>query len=146
MREAVQYVHQGQNLGLSGSESLRQYRAGGGTIRTQDWFQLQRNAAVAEGYSEYIPRLRQEMTIPKAWGEVEDLGYAQKYIMKYELDVVDAFGKVHSGVKRYVESDESLTMSEWSNELALTLYEDKTIAGMSSYTVHDVSYTIRQSG
>ena len=42
MMNAWQYAIKSVGEGLSGAEGLRQFRAGGGSIRTQDWYRLTR--------------------------------------------------------------------------------------------------------
>lgn len=144
MHEAYPYVHMYLERGLSGAEALREYRAGGGSIRTQDWYTLARELSVSKEYSGYIPRLAPWSTIPSSWASYEPLNYNREYVLKVKVTATDAFGNVWPDLHRYIESDRALTKREWWDAIRDALETDRTIPDITSFEILDTEYVRRK--
>lgn len=89
MRSAFGYVIQAVDEELSGVESLTMYRAGGGTIRTQDWYTLRRAAVGSIEAADYIGAMRGDAIVPDMARATVDQNFSMKYKTTGEFFTVD---------------------------------------------------------
>jgi hypothetical protein len=142
-KEALPYVYMYLERGMTGAEALKQYRAGGGHIRTQDWYAVAREVATAHDFSGYIPRLVPWSTIPKAWASEEDVEYSKQYVLKVKVTATDIYGNVYPDLYRYIESDTELTKREWFDKIKDALATDPTLPDLTDYELQEAIYVKR---
>lgn len=122
MREAWTYVLSSVSRGLSGAEGLRQYRAGGGAIRTQDWYTLRRTAQAAFQEAEAISVRPRGLPVPPEAFTETDWDYRQNFVSIIEVVGRDRVTGARVTRTITVESDELLTLEEWA-EAGLDIME-----------------------
>jgi len=144
MRQAYVYVRQGYQLELSGAETLRQYRAGGGAIRTQDFYALRRGVVDAAINAEMIQRLPGDMSPPPDWLPEVDFDFQRKYVMRVKANVMDMGGIVLTDVWRTIESDVNLSIDEWLGEYDDYIVDDPTIPNPVQWDVTDFYFELRK--
>jgi len=145
MRQAYVFVRQSHALELSGAEALRQFRAGGGHIRTQDWYTLRRGAEDAATSAEIIKRLPGDMSPPLDWLPEVDFAFQRKYVMRVKANVMDAGGIVLTDVWRTIESDVNLSIDEWMDEYDDYIVDDPTIPNPTQWDVTDFYFELRST-
>ena len=79
MRRAFGYAIQAVDEELSGAESLRMYRDGGGSIRTQDWYTLRRAAIGSIEAADYIGAMHKDAIVPDMARSTIDRNFSAKY-------------------------------------------------------------------
>ena len=142
-RMAWSYVRTGVDSDLSATSALREYRAGGGTIRTSDWYDLWNKAESAGGEWEKISMLTPEDTIPESMFEPTGIKFEQKYVMNVNITGRTVQGETITEMYRYVESDERLTKKEWFAKVDEFLQRYKGVRDFVSYHVTDVAFYTR---
>jgi non-ribosomal peptide synthetase component F len=118
MRQAWGSVQQAVAEDLTGAESLRQYRAGGGSIRTQDWYQLTRLATEALEAPYRASLLPSEMVIPESAFVPVDQDFSAKLKFKQEIYYTDPKTGERARKVVSVMSDEALPLELWQEEIA----------------------------
>jgi len=143
MLGAWNYAREAVERGMSGNASLKEFRAGGGHVRTQDWYTLYRGAEDAGYQAEIAARLPQTYTVPGgAFWEV-DVKYTSKYQMHYGANTVTDEGEVITDIWRTVQSDIPLTMTEWRALAVKNLRLDKSIPGIQEVEITGIDWTKR---
>jgi len=123
MRQAWEFALSTIERGLSGAAGLREYREGGGRIRTQSWYELVRLARRAYEMPEVLPRLPPEIPLPASAFTEVDYDYHRKYLVVAEWKGIHPeTGEVVSGLVG-VESDILLTLEEWESALEERAFE-----------------------
>lgn len=117
MRQTWGYVLSGIEGGLSGAENLRQYRAGGGAIRTQDFYSLRRSATEAYGTQDRAAGLPADMPIPGVAHTGVDWDYGKEYVVVAEMKGTDPVTGDHVTREITSMSDETHTLSEWEGAI-----------------------------
>jgi len=117
MRQTWGYVLSGIESGLSGAESLLQYRAGGGHIRTQDFYNLRRSGIEAYGTQERVAGLPGEMPIPGVAHTDIDWDYGKEYVCVAEMKGTDPVTGDHVTREITSLSSETHTLSEWEGAI-----------------------------
>lgn len=143
MIQAQQYVRSAVATPLSGAEGLRQYREGGGAIRTQDWYSVWRETASAFELRETISTLPEEYTIPQSWMEPTGMRFRERFIYQAEVITVDAEGGRLSGEWYTVESAQPLTITEWQADLESIILMGDTRPGVVEYEITDTAFLVR---
>lgn len=113
MRRAWGYVLKSVVDELSGAESLRQYRAGGGSVRTQDWYTLRRVGAEADALAEQYRGWPEAMLLPDVAYTTVDLDYHDRYVVKGEISGYDVISGKYTTRIVSATSNERRTMVEW---------------------------------
>jgi len=135
MIDAWQYALSSVDRGMTATAGLTDYRSGGGTIRTQDWYSLAGLARETYAQGDLVTGIPFETPIPsQAYTEVE-YDYGQKYVTTADVSYIDAAsGQV---VKRgvTVESDELRTWNEIEAEIAEVVAGYGVLGGQSAVTV-----------
>jgi len=95
MLGAWQYAVATIERGYTATFGLEDFRSGGGSIRTQDWYYLAGQARDSQARGDLVAGLPFETPIPgQAYTEVE-IDYGQKYVAVADLRYVDvATGEV----------------------------------------------------
>ena len=95
MLGAWQYAVSTIERGYTATFGLEDFRSGGGSIRTQDWYYLTGQARESQASGDLVQGLPFETPIPgQAYTEVE-IDYGQKYVAVADLRYVDvATGEV----------------------------------------------------
>ena len=89
MRKAFGYAIQSIDEALSGAESLRMYRDGGGSIRTQDWYTLRRAAVGSIEAADYIGAMHKDAIVPDMARTTIDHKFKGRYKTVGEFFQVD---------------------------------------------------------
>jgi len=101
---------------LSGAESLKMYRDGGGSIRTQDWYTLMRSSYQAVEAADSIGMMRSDAPIPEMAYTTVDQAFSGKYKVKEEFFEYDPITGERERKVVGALSDETLSLDEWRNE------------------------------
>jgi len=118
MRGAFSYVIQAVDEELSGVESLTMYRAGGGSIRTQDWYTLRRAAVGSIEAADYIGAMRGDAIVPDMARATIDQDFSMKYKTVGEFYTTDAITGKREREVVSVMSNEVQPLSEELNALS----------------------------
>jgi len=94
------------------------YRGGGGSIRTQDWYRLTRNAAKSIEGADAIGAMRGDALVPDMAHTTVDLSFSTKYKVKEEFYSTDAVTGKRVRKVVSVLSDEPLPLEQWRQETA----------------------------
>lgn len=112
-RRAFSYARMGEKEGLSIAATLRGYRAGGGAIRTRDFYDVSRYAKQISDWSDTIETLPDDYDIREEMHTVVDWDFRERYVLQME---VGGYSKeLGMYVRKFVtvESDKLLTRKEW---------------------------------
>ncbi len=123
-RQAWDYVKAAEGSGLNQSEALREYRAGGGAIRTSDWGMLWHRYDEGAAQWDRLYQFRSNDTVPESLFNPVNINYAEKYVMTFKATVRDENGNLVHDVYRQVESNERLTLAQWQSAATEALLED----------------------
>lgn len=113
MRVAHSFVQRGVSEGLTATEGLRQFRAGGGAIRDSSWFRLFREDFAHRGVRENVLRIPETYTVPETMFEPKPFDFRGKYVMQMEVSGYST--ELEQRITKWVtvESDHLLTKHEW---------------------------------
>jgi len=81
MVKAWQYAVSSVERGMTATDGYLDYEAGGGKIRTKDWYYLTREAKGAASRGEIVADLPFEQPIPSSAYTTVDMDYGQKYVV-----------------------------------------------------------------
>ena len=142
-RMAWGYVRAGVDSDLTATGALREYRSGGGAIRTQDWYDLWNKAESAGDAWDTLAYQTPTDTIPESMFEQTDIQVEQKYVMNVNLTGTTVQGETITEMYRYVESDERLTKKEWFAKVDEFLQRYAGVRDFKVYHVTDVAFYTR---
>jgi hypothetical protein len=142
-RMAWGYVRAGVDSDLSATGALREYRSGGGAIRTQDWYDLWNKAEAAGDAWDKVSYLTPSDSVPESMFEMTDIKFEQKYVMNVNLTGITVQGETITEMYRYVESDERLTKQEWFAKVDQFLQKYAGVRDFKVYHVTDVAFYTR---
>jgi hypothetical protein len=137
---AWEYVNAAQRYGLRSSEALDAYKAGGGEIRRQWWFDLWHKAESASEEWGKIRYLSPSDTVPESMHDRVDINFSRKYVLNFSASATNAEGQRVPELYRYVESDRRLTWGEWQNAITQTLQSDPSFRGIVKYMLRDLKF------
>jgi len=120
MRQAWSYVVSAVDRDMSPTSALREYRAGGGAIRTQDWYWEYNVAKEAASTFEAIERLPLSFPIPDIAFTTVDMKWARKYNVVADVSWVDAATGETVRQAITVQSDEVIPLEEWDRDIQET--------------------------
>lgn len=109
-RQAWSYVKEGAESGLNATEALKEYRAGGGSIRNDSWYELYRDYKAGGERWDTVGYMQPGDHIPESMYVITDLNYQQKYIANVGVHYVDGNG-VAGTQYITIESNERHTVS-----------------------------------
>ena len=103
---AWDYAQSAIGRGLTATEGLREYRAGGGAIRNESWYDLTRLAVETRDIGDRVAGQQIEPPIPGSAYSVVGDDYGHKYVVVADVSYIDA--ATEKPVTRIitVESDE----------------------------------------
>ncbi len=112
-KRAFGYIQKGVADGLSASDGLRQYRAGGGAIRDSSWFSLYKQTTNLEGWKKTVKALPTTYMVRENMHLETDWDWREEYIM--QMKVSGYSEEIGQRITKYitVESDKLLTKQEW---------------------------------
>jgi len=120
MRTAWGYVFESIVDELSGAESLLQYRAGGGSVRTQDWYYLRRTAGDVYAKSRSAEGWESTLTLPESVYTETNLDMAMPYKATAEATYIDPVSGLRKHRSVSVLDTESKSFEEWEEHLRIT--------------------------
>ncbi len=123
-RAAWSFVEYGHSENMNQTEALREYRAGGGSIRTQDWGQLWN--IYGEGYDQWssVIGLYGDDLIPAEAFTQVDINFRDRYTYRFKATYKDEYGQIQSGVYRQFSSDRRLSVTQVNQNAAEAYYGD----------------------
>jgi len=123
-KQAWGYVESGINRGMGQVEALREYRSGGGKIRTQAWGELWHRYGEAGEEWGKLYQLKGVDIVPESMFERVNIRYQEKYVMTFSVDIKTKSGDIKHGIQRQVESSKRLSVSQWIEAAKQAMYED----------------------
>jgi len=111
-KRAWWFAQSAQERGLSARAALREYRAGGGHIGTDYWFQLYRGVRWVESGSESIMDLPEFYKIPETFMLDVPFRYRQEYVYTAHIYGIDPETGLPAERHVTVESDNPLNRIE----------------------------------
>lgn len=142
-RMAWGYVRAGVDADLTATGALREYRSGGGAIRTQDWYDLWNKAEAAGDAWDKVSYLSPTDSVPESMFEPTDIQFEQRYVVNVNITGNTLQGETVTEMYRYIESDERLTWGEWLQKVDEFLQKYKGIRDFASYHITDVAFYTR---
>lgn len=109
---AWDWIRASVDEGLTATESLRQYREAGFSIRTQDWY---REFSSIRDYAdtwETLNTFRQTETIPQRFWANAPRNFEQQYVAEVEVAIRNNETGELSRTFRYIESDYRMSQDE----------------------------------
>lgn len=136
---AFPLIESGVSRGLSATEALSQYRAGGGKIRDAYWYSLYKQTFEQQGIREKVTEIPITYTVPEQMFDPRDWDLTGKYAMQMKVTgkLVETGERITKWVT--VESDELLTKAEWRDYAQDALFDtigspDMEIDGFLEYS------------
>ncbi len=123
-KRAWGFVESGVNRGMTQEQALQEYRSGGGKIRTQSWGELWHRYGEAGEQWSNLYQLKGTDVVPESMFEKVNIGYQEKYVMTFSVDIKTIGGEIKHGINRQVESSKRLTVSQWIEAAKEAMYED----------------------
>jgi len=120
---AYPYIQKGVADGLTATAALKQFRAGGGSIRDAYWYALFREDFAQSGVRENILEIPMTYTIPDTMFQSVDYDYREKYVM--QMKVRGYSQELDRTVTRWItaENDTMITKREWTYLAAQAIYD-----------------------
>ena len=117
LKYAWQWAASSIQHGLSGAEALRQYRAGGGTIRTEWWYESLRTIQGAIEAGGRMVNIPSPLPVPAVVFETSPFQTREKFFIHAQVSGIDTI--IDERTTRWVtaESDLEMTNSDWENAL-----------------------------
>lgn len=135
-RRAWNYVQSGYNRGLGEVQALKEYRSGGGKIRTSSWVELwNRNSESADKWTG-LYMLKDSDTVPTSFYEPTGVNYRNKYALNVKLNVRQEDGSILHDIYRTLSTNSRLTLGEWKSAINEAMKEDP-----SSYSTEVLQIT-----
>lgn len=145
-REAWSYVKGAANSGLRQVEALREYREGGGSIRTSSWGELWDRYQSGAAEWDRLYQFNNEDTIPRSMFSEVNIQYADRYTMTFKTTVRNIDGEITHDIYRQVSSDRLLTMGQWQQAAVETMYDDPSVPTMEVLEIGEVEFYERVEG
>jgi hypothetical protein len=84
-RIAFPFIQKAVSEGLTATAAINEYRAGGGAIRSQDWYSLFRQEFAQTGVRENIKEIPYTYTIPETMFDPRDWDTRGKYVVQMRV-------------------------------------------------------------
>ncbi len=139
-KQAWSYIESGMNRGLTQTEALREYRVGGGKIRTQSWGELWHRAS--EGQEEWgkLYQLKSSDVVPESMYTKVDIAFQEKYVMTFQIDIRTDYDEIKHNIIRQVESSHRLTVEQWISAAKEAMYDDPSDPTSSVIGVRELEF------
>lgn len=109
---AYEYIESAVSQGIASTAALNQYRAGGGAIRTQDWYvAFSRLSTSAQAWGD-VNYLQGEDTLPESIFAASPNKYANNYVASFAASIKDKFTGKNVKIFRQIGFDTRLTKGE----------------------------------
>jgi len=142
-KEAWSYARSAAGQETTATGALREYRAGGGSIRSQDWYSVYRTAEESIYVGKFAEKLPDSYTIPANLVPLVDVRYQERYQAHVTVSTMDAQGRIYHDVSRIVQSNKSLTMGEWKQAITDSIQADRSIPSLIEVEITDIQFTER---
>lgn len=125
-KTAFGYAQQAVTIGLNQTVALREYRSGGGQIRTEAWSDVYRTAFQAAGWREDVRSTPLHWGIPEAMFTPADVDWSTKYVFRAEIEYYDL--DTERWESKWVSAgfDELPTHAEWRADALRRMDEEET--------------------
>lgn len=139
-KQAWSFVEYAQGEGYNQTEALRQYRAGGGHIRTADWGQLWNVYDTGyDQWSEVYGLAGNDLVPADAFTDV-DINYRDRYTYRFRGTIKDEYGNIQTGIYRQFSSDRRLTVTEVNQRAAEEYYGDPSTPAQEVYEINEFEF------
>jgi hypothetical protein len=122
--QAWSFIQSGLTDELNQSEALREYRAGGGAIRTSSWGELWHRAEDAFTAWNTLYQFNSTDTIPQSMFLDTNINFRGEYTYNVTLDVRNLDGSITNEISRYISSDRLITVQELYNGIDEAMSDD----------------------
>lgn len=139
-RFAWEFVKAAYNDDYNMSAALREFRSGGGHIRTGDWSELWHRYTDAAATWERLYQFGDQDVVPESMHAIVNINYQQPYVMTFKADIRTPDGKILHDVNRQVESDRRMTMAEWQQGALELIMEDPSTPGTQILEMREVEF------
>ena len=139
-RQAWGFVQSAYDEGLSTTDSLSAYRAGGGKIRTSDWVTLWHREDEGSKAWDTLYQYGTGDTVPESMFERVDVNYKNKYTVSFSADVRREDGTIIHNMYRQVSSDERHTVGEYLDAIQESLSDDPSVFIEESIRITDIRF------
>ena len=116
--QAWSYVESGVNRGMTMTGALAEYRAGGGSIRTQYWSDLWNTLKGAKSDWDTVNYYKPTDTLPAYLYVSTPINYANTYTVRAKATIIDSAGNVIADQYRQVSFSTRKTKGEIMDALA----------------------------
>ena len=123
---AWQYIESAIDSGTNASTALRDYRAGGGAIRTQDFYVAYNRLSTSSESWGTLAYMHDFDTLPESMFSASPMKYQNNYVASFKTSIVDRFTGQSKVMYRQVGFDNRLTKDELYNQMIDSLKEDKS--------------------
>ena len=135
MHNSWQYALRAVNEELSGAAGLRAFRAGGGSIRTQDWYQLTRWAGEAYNKAEAAEDFWRAIELPESVYAATPFELREEYKMAAEVRFWNRDTKKYERHWYSVADNQSKSRELWMSALNIAMERYGEFMDLSTVTV-----------
>ncbi len=139
-RNAWVYVLEGQDMKMSRTKALSEYRAGGGRIGNEAWSELWNRAQSGNETWDRLYQLKESDTVPQSFHTPVNIKYQEKYVMTFTVKIRDSMGNLIPDIHRQVESSKRLTVGEWTQAATESMFEDVSTDTSEVVEVTDIAF------
>jgi len=140
MAVAWEYVLNATQRGLTATAGLNEYRAGGGKIRTSDWYYLYRGAQDSAYAQELSARLPDYLYIDRGAYMWTPVPYQEDYVAKVKVTAWDSEGNVYPSFWRTVERSSNTTRAQWKIDIADYVEHDRSIPDLTDVYIEEIQF------
>lgn len=145
VRRAEQWIDSSISQGYSATAGLTAYRAQGGAIRTQSWYDAFNEKRETVYRSGAIQDLPTEFTIPSRLWTPTSMDYTEPYVFKAKVEVFDSLGRSLGEYGITLESDDRyMSVGEWMKELGYVVTHGSPPLEVESYSIVESQWLRRE--
>jgi len=145
MHDGWQYALRAVNEELSGAAGLAAFRAGGGAIRTQDWYQLTRWANTAYDKAEAAEDFWRAIDLPEDVYAATPFQLREEYKMTAEVRFWNTTTKKYERHWYSVADNESKSRELWMSALNIAMERYGEFMDLSTVTVTKTMFWHRET-
>lgn len=123
---AWEYIESAISSGIKASSALKQYRAAGGSIRTQNWYSTYNKLESSANEWNTLKYLNKRDTVPESLYADTPNKYQNKYVTKFTVSIIDEFTGKPVTLNRQVGFDNRPTLQELDSVMNEYMQEDKS--------------------
>jgi hypothetical protein len=140
MIEAWRYASSTIEHGMTATAGLADYRGGGGSIRTQDWYTLTTLAKDAEAHGNLIQGQPWDTPIPEAAYTQVDIDYEKEFVAVADIAFTDMIEQELVRRQITVEFDEEKTWDEIEEDIQGVGAGYGAVGGAGGVTIERVRF------